>query len=167
VDANQNSCTLLLIFLTGHFAGHVRNAVQISKTFSEPYRKFESHLVRHLVEAAYSPPKLLSDLSPIAAAISHSTSGLLLGRARSLFSKRPIYLRSSGLRGFGTVLEIPTFRRAYQCPRKEVLRLLWTGESIRFPIRHFEVRILRPRRASPVVKVLPLNSLAANQMPPK
>jgi hypothetical protein len=68
-----------------------------------------------------------------------------------VFSERPIYLRSSGLRGFGTVLEIPTFRRAYECHEKRFCGSSWTGESIRFPIRHFQVRILRPQRASPVV----------------
>jgi len=36
----------------------------------------------------------------------------------------PIYLRSSGLRGFSTVLETPTFRRACEFHGKEVLRLL-------------------------------------------
>jgi hypothetical protein len=44
-----------VIFLTGHFAGHVRNTVEISKTFSEPYRKFESHLVNILAARLYEP----------------------------------------------------------------------------------------------------------------
>jgi hypothetical protein len=79
--------------------------------------------------------------------ISRLNSGHLLGRARSLFSERPIYLRSSGLCGFGTVLEIPTFRRAYEFPRKEVLRLLSDRREHPIPIRHIEVRILPPQPA--------------------
>jgi hypothetical protein len=66
----------------------------------------------------------LWQLSPIAAAISHLSSGLLIGRARSLFSDRPISLQSSGLRRFGTVLEIRMFRETYEFQRKEVLLLL-------------------------------------------
>src|SRR6267378_5524843 len=71
-----------------------------------------------LAEAACSPGEFVGQLSPIAAPISHLSSGLLLGRGSSLFSERPIYLRSSGLRGFGTVREIPTFRRAYELQQK-------------------------------------------------
>jgi hypothetical protein len=59
-----------------------------------------------LAEAVYSLPELVGNLSPVAAAISHLNSGLQIGRACSFFSEWPIYLRSSGLCGFGTVLRI-------------------------------------------------------------
>ena len=97
-----------------------------------------------LPEAPYSPRQFLGKLSPITAAISHLNSGLLLGRARSLFSERPISLRSSGLRTFGTVLEIPTFRRTCEFRGKEVLRLLSDGREHPIPIRNIEVQILPP-----------------------
>jgi hypothetical protein len=56
--------------------------------------------------------KLLA-ISPILAAISDLSSGLLMGRAGAFFSEWLISLRSSGLRQFGTVLEIRMFRDAY------------------------------------------------------
>src|SRR5216683_1183620 len=62
------------------------------------------------------------ELSPVAAAISHLNSGLLIGRAGSLFSELPISLRNSGLCGFGTVLEIRIFREAYESKELGVLR---------------------------------------------
>jgi hypothetical protein len=62
--------------------------------------------------------------SPVTAAISHLSSGLLIGRVGLLFSERPVSLRSSGLHRFGTILEIRTFRITYDFRRKEVLRLL-------------------------------------------
>ena len=65
----------------------------------------------------------------MAAAISHLNSGLLLVRARSLFSERPIYLRSSAFREFGTVLEIPTFRRAVYFNKKRFCGSSRTGEA--------------------------------------
>jgi hypothetical protein len=74
-------------------------------------------------EALYSLRELVGDLSPVVAAISHLSMGLKIGRAGSMFSERPVSLRSSGLRNFGTVLEILTFRRTYEFQRKVVLRL--------------------------------------------
>jgi hypothetical protein len=94
-----------------------------------------------LAEATYSPRKFLGNLSPITAANSHLNFGLLLDRACSLFSERPIYLRSSALRGFDTVLEILTFRSTYEFQRKEVLRLLSERREHPIPIRHIELRI--------------------------
>ena len=99
--------------------------------------------------------KLLSDLSPIAAAISHLNSGLLLGSERSLFSERPISLQSSGLRRFGTVFEIPTFRRTSEFQRKEVLPLLSDGREELIPIRNIEVRVLSPQPAFRGLAMLP------------
>ena len=52
-------------------------------------------------------------LSPVTAAISHLSSGVPIGRAGLLFSERPVSLRSSGLRPFGTVLEFQMFRVTY------------------------------------------------------
>jgi hypothetical protein len=77
-----------------------------------------------LTKAPYSPREFVG-IKPDSRADFSFESGLFRGKARSLFSERPIYLRSSGLHGFGTVLEIPTFRSSYEFPRKEVLRLLW------------------------------------------
>jgi hypothetical protein len=57
-----------------------------------------------------------------------------------LFSERPIYLRSSGLHGFGTVLEIPTFRTAYEFERKG-------GSAAPLAISKFESS--RPSQAFP------------------
>jgi hypothetical protein len=45
-------------------------------------------------------------ISPIAAAISCLSSGLLMAALAFLFSERPVSLRSSGLRRLGMVLEI-------------------------------------------------------------
>ena len=63
-------------------------------------------------------------MSPITAAISRLSSGLPVGRAGRLFSKRPVSLRSSGLDPFGAVLEIRTFVTTYEVQRNEVLPLL-------------------------------------------
>jgi hypothetical protein len=60
-------------------------------------------------------------LSPVLAAVSDLSSGLLIGRGGSFFSEWLISLRSSGLRGFSTVLEIPVFREAYEFQRNGVL----------------------------------------------
>jgi hypothetical protein len=94
-------------------------------------------------------------IKPIAAAISHFSSGLLLARARSLFSERPNFLRSSGLRGFGTVLEIPTFQRAYESQRRDVLWLLSDRRERPLPIRHIAVRILSLQPGSPRFREFP------------
>jgi len=48
------------------------------------------------------------------AAISHLSSGLLIGRVRPFFSEWRNSLQSSGRGGFGTVLEIHVFRAAYE-----------------------------------------------------
>jgi hypothetical protein len=53
-------------------------------------------------------------LSPVLAAISNLSSGLLIGRGGLFFSDWLISLRSSGLRGLSTVLEIRVFREAYE-----------------------------------------------------
>jgi hypothetical protein len=53
-------------------------------------------------------------LSPSLAAISDLGSGLLNCIARSFFSEWLDSLPISGLRGFGTVLEIRVFRAAYE-----------------------------------------------------
>jgi hypothetical protein len=87
-------------------------------------------------------------ISPVFAAISDLDSGPLNGGARPFFSEWLNSLPSSGLRGFGTVLEIPTFRRAYEFQRKEVLRLLSDRREHPNPIRHIEVRILPPQPGS-------------------
>src|SRR5450631_136655 len=79
-----------------------------------PYRGFESHSLRQLRRSRVFSTRTCWHLSPMVAAISHLNSGLRLGRARPIFSERPIYLRSSALRGFGTVLEIQGFRVAYE-----------------------------------------------------
>jgi hypothetical protein len=59
-------------------------------------------------------------LGPIALAVSNLNSGLPTGRISLLFSEGPISLRTSGLRPFGTVLEIRSFRVACGDQRKEV-----------------------------------------------
>ena len=98
-------------------------------------------------------------LSPVAAAISHLSSGLLIGRDGSFFSEWPIYLRSSGLCGFGTVLEIRTFREAYEFYGNEVLQLLsdrrehpisnspYRGSNPGAPAIHSRLRPSFPRNA--------------------
>jgi hypothetical protein len=96
------------------------------------YRAFESPSLRQLGRCSTFSAWLCGRLSPTAAANSHLNSGRLLSRARSLFSEGPIYLRSSGLREFGTVLEIPTFRGAYNLKRKGFRSFSRTGESIQF-----------------------------------
>ena len=53
-------------------------------------------------------------LSPVLAAISDLGSGLLLGRVPPFFSKWLVSLQSSGLYGFGTILEIRVFQDAYE-----------------------------------------------------
>jgi hypothetical protein len=62
-----------------------------------------------LAEAPVFSARTCWQFGPVAAAISHLSSGLTIGRAGSFFSERPISLRSSGLCGFGTVLEIRMF----------------------------------------------------------
>jgi hypothetical protein len=52
-------------------------------------------------------------ISPLFVAISDLSSRPLIGRVGSFFSEWLISLRSSGLRQFGTVLEIRIFRDAY------------------------------------------------------
>ena len=69
--------------------------------------------------------------------------------SRLIFSKRSISLRSSGPPRFGTVLEIRTFQVAYELRGKRFCGFSWTGEGVRFPIRHLEVRILLPQPSSP------------------
>jgi hypothetical protein len=63
-------------------------------------------------------------ISPILAAIFDLRSGRLYAEVSSFFSKWPISLWSSGLRGFGTVLQIRVFREAYEHQRKGVLEPL-------------------------------------------
>ncbi len=65
-----------------------------------------------LPRAAYSPREFVS-VKPYSGSYFPLNSVLPLGRARLLFSKRPIYLRRSALRPSSTVPEIPTFRRVY------------------------------------------------------
>jgi hypothetical protein len=66
--------------------------------------------------------------------------------------RKPVYLRSSGLHGFGTVLETPTFRRAYEFQLKEVLRLLSDRREHPIPTRHIGVRIPPPQPGSPGIR---------------
>ena len=98
-------------------------------------------------------------ISPVTAAISHLSSGLLIGRVGLLFSERPVSLRSSGLHRFGTVLEIRTSRITYDFQRKEVLRLLSDRRECRIsnspsrgsnppaPANHSSVRVSFPTKA--------------------
>ena len=74
--------------------------------------------LRHLDPRRMFSARVCAAIKPNRGRFSHLSSGLLLGRARSLFSERPIYLRSSGLRGFGAGRVIPTFRRAYELQQK-------------------------------------------------
>src|SRR6266851_447306 len=90
--------------------------------------------LRHLGEVAYSPREFVGNLAQqrqrflIWAPDSYSAG------ARSLFSERPISLRSSGLRTFSTVLEITAFRVTYKSQRKDVLRLLSDRREHPIPI---------------------------------
>ena len=68
--------------------------------------------LRQLGRSRLFSAQLCWQLSPVLAAISDLSAGLLIGKVSSFFSKWPISLRSSGLRGFGTVLEIRVFREA-------------------------------------------------------
>jgi hypothetical protein len=96
-------------------------------------------------QAVYSPGELVGNLARVTVAISRLRFGLPIGSAGLLFSDRPASLRSSGLDRFGTVLEIRTFRVAYELWRKEVWRLLSDGRERPISNRHLEVRIL-PRQ---------------------
>jgi hypothetical protein len=80
--------------------------------------------LRQLAEGRVLSRRSSGQLSPVTVAISRLIFGLPIARAGLLFSERPVSLRSSGLRRFGTVFEIRTFRDAYEPSRKEVLRIL-------------------------------------------
>ena len=130
--------------------------VGAAQTLNEmPYRKFESLSLRQLGRSRLFSVRGCWQLSPVLAVIFDLSSGVLIGKVGSFFSERPIYLRSSGLRGFGTDLEIPTFRRAYEFQRKEVLRLLSESRERPIPIRHVQVRILPRQPGSPRFRELP------------
>src|SRR4030081_2738396 len=63
--------------------------------------------LRQLAQGRVFSGRTRGQLSPAAVAISNLGSGLLTGRTALLFSEGPISLRTSGLRPFSTVLEIP------------------------------------------------------------
>ena len=119
-----------------------RRGWQVHDLMLPMYREFESRLVRQLVEGRVFSRRSSWQLSPVAVAISRLRFGLPIGRAGLLFSERPVSLRSSGPRRFGTVLEIRTFRVAYEPQRKEVLRLLSDGRGR--PISNSPSRGLNP-----------------------
>ncbi len=68
--------------------------------------------------AVVCSPRNFVGNKPNIAAIFDSSSGRLYGEVTSFFSKWPISLWSSGLRGFGTGLQIRVFREAYEHQRK-------------------------------------------------
>lgn len=78
------------------------------------YQQFESLSLRQLGRSRVFSARTCRHISPVEAAISRLNSGLQIDRAGSLFSEWPISLWSSGLCGFGTVLEIRMFREAYE-----------------------------------------------------
>jgi hypothetical protein len=82
------------------------------------YREFESLSRRQLRRSRLFSVRECWQLSPLLAAISDLSSGLLIGRVRLFVSEWLISLQSSGLSGFGTVLEIRVFRGAYEIQMK-------------------------------------------------
>jgi hypothetical protein len=91
-------------------------------------------------------------IEPAAAAISNLSSGLPTGRTATLFSGRPVSLRTSGPHPLGTVLEIRSFRVTYE-PQRKVVRPFLSDRRERpismigfqFTISRFESS--RPRQA--------------------
>ena len=57
-------------------------------------------------------------LSPVSVIISNLSCELPTGRIVLFFSERPVFLRTSGLHPFSTVLEKPLFRVSYGLQRK-------------------------------------------------
>jgi hypothetical protein len=80
--------------------------------------------LRQITRACGFSGRTRSQLSPVTVPVSRLSYGPPIGRVGLLFSERPVSLRSSGLRRFDTVLEIPTFRVSYELQRKGVLRVL-------------------------------------------
>src|SRR3982074_3124301 len=70
--------------------------------------------LRQLGRSRVFSARTCRQLSPLAAAICSLNSGPLIGKAGSFFSEWPISLRSSGLCGFDTVVEIRMFRGTYE-----------------------------------------------------
>jgi hypothetical protein len=79
--------------------------------------------LRHLVQGRAFSRRSCWRLSPVAVGISDSRSGLPTRTNALLFSETPVFLRTSGLRPFGTVLETRSFRVTYKLQRKWVLPL--------------------------------------------
>jgi hypothetical protein len=75
--------------------------------------------LRQLAQARVFSGRSRWQLSPVAVAISNSSSGLRTRTNALLFSETPVSLRTSGLRPFGTVLEIRSLRVTYELQRKE------------------------------------------------
>ena len=65
--------------------------------------------LRHLTRGHAFSARTPRQLGPVMVAISYSSFALSIGKAGLFFSEGPIYLRSSGLVGFGTLLEIERF----------------------------------------------------------
>jgi hypothetical protein len=89
----------------------------------KPYPRFESPSLRHLAQGRVFSRRSCWQLSPVAVAISNSSSGLPTGINAPLFSERPISLRTSGLQVRGTVLENRMFRATYGFSGKRFRRL--------------------------------------------
>ena len=104
-------------------------------------------------------------LSPVLAVISDLSSGSLIGRARPFFSEWLNSLQSSGLRGFGTVFEIRVFELLMNSDEMGFCKSSRAGKSIRFRIRHIEVRILPPQPGSHSTGDSgPVNLISARQL---
>jgi hypothetical protein len=88
------------------------------------YPQFESLSLRQLALRHLFSGRAYGQLSPTEAVISHLGLALPIGSAGLLFSKRLVFLRSSGLYPLDTVLEIGTLGETCKLQRNEVLPLL-------------------------------------------
>jgi hypothetical protein len=93
-----------------------------------------------LAEGMRSLRELLA-IKPSASGDSHLNSKLLTGRAGLFFSEWPISLRSSGLCGFVRFSKFQCFEKLNNCSELGFCSSSRTGNSVRFRIRHIEVRI--------------------------
>jgi hypothetical protein len=116
------------------------------------YLQFESPSLRQLDRSRIFSARDCWQLSPVLAAISDLSTGLLIGRGGSFFSEWLNSLWSSGLRGFSTVLKFECFERLMNSNEMGFCSASRTGKSIRFRNRHIEVRNLPPQPRGPGIR---------------
>ena len=109
------------------------------------YRQFESLSLRQLGRSRIFSARNWWQLSPVAVAISHLNSGLLIWNSRSFSPNGPFLSGALDSADSVRFSKFECFERLMNFNEMGFCSSSWTGKSIRFRIRHIDVRILPPQ----------------------